>query len=313
MLKNGRDRRSNTSTTPADRTDSNLNKRVTHFLTFIGQKIYYRIPLGFFTSLGLVNFPHKIDTRFLFTLENNLNRLFEANKKLDNIPNEPDAQIIFHDSRYISYPQITLDDNFLAYINAILRSGSAVRTGVILSPYQQSFEINVGTQSLKVNFRGLNKQIEWLEISLVFDKSDQHQTVYDSYDVELAAKYVQLLALENASTTYSLTGQLEYNVSNEDDKHWLYQMFVAYYCEGCSAAPLTQYKNNMIKQELTKEKYYFGDDSDERLYIDMRRSNEYTDELEKLTRDDAGVMLTIKLKNAAEKRNEAESYCLFTG
>ena len=90
-------------------------------------------------------------------------------------------------------------------------------------------------------------------------------------------------------------------------------MFVAYYCEGCSAAPLTQYKNNEIKQELTKEKDYFGDDSDERLYIDMRRSNEYTDELEKLTRDDGGVMLTIKLKNAAEKRNEAESYCLFTG
>ena len=78
-----------------------------------------------------------------------------------------------------------------------------------MSPYQQSFEINIGTQSLNVKFRGLNKQIEWLEISLVFEKSDQHQTVYDRYDVELAAKYVQLLALENASTTYSLTGQLE--------------------------------------------------------------------------------------------------------
>ena len=34
---------------------------------------------------------------------------------------------------------------------------------------------------------------------------------------------MQRLALENASTAYSLTGQLEYNVLNEDDKHWLYQ------------------------------------------------------------------------------------------
>ena len=107
---------------------------------------------------------------------------------------------------------------------------------------------------------------------MVFDKIDQHQTVYNSYDAELAAKYVELLALENASTTYSLTGQLEYNVSNEDDKHWLYQMFVAYYCEACSATRLTQYKNNEIKQELTKQKYYIGDNSDERLYIDMRRN-----------------------------------------
>ena len=110
----------------------------------------------------------------MLILKNNLNRLFETNSKLDNIPNEPDAQIIFHDTPYIFYPQITLDDNFLVYLNAILRPGSALRIGVVLSPYQQSFEINVGTQSLKVNFRGLNKQIEWLEISLVFEKSDQH-------------------------------------------------------------------------------------------------------------------------------------------
>ena len=129
----------------------------------------------------------------MFTLKNNLNRSFETNAKLENIPNETDTQIIFHDTLYISYPQITLDDNFLAYLNSILRSRSALRTVIILSPYQQSFEINVGTQSLNINFRGLNKQIEWLEISLVFDKSGQPQAVYDSYDVELAAKYVPLL------------------------------------------------------------------------------------------------------------------------
>ena len=150
------------------------------------------------------------------------------------------------------------------------------------------------------------------EVYFVFDKSDQHQTVYNSYDVVLAPIYLQLLALENASTTYSLTGQLEYNVSNEDDKHWLYQMFVAYSWEGCSAAPLRQYKNNEIKQELTKERYYFGDNADKRLYIDMRCSKGYTDELEKLTRDDGGVALTMKLKQVAAK-NEAESYCLLTG
>ena len=137
---------------------------------------------------------------------------------------------------------------------------------------------------------------------MVFDKSDQHQTVYDNYHVELVAKYVQLLASENVSTTYSLTGQLEYNVSNEDDKHWLYQMFVTYYCEGSSTAPLTQYKNNEVKQELTKEKDYFGDDSDERLYMNMRRSKGHTNKLQKLTRDDGDVMLTIKPKKATEEK-----------
>ena len=46
-LNGKRDRRSNTSTIPADRTDANLGERVTNFLGLIGRKIYYRIPLGF--------------------------------------------------------------------------------------------------------------------------------------------------------------------------------------------------------------------------------------------------------------------------
>ena len=200
-------------------------------------------------------------------LETNLNKLFKTNTKIAAIPENPDAQIIYHDIPYIPYPQITLDDNFIAYYNGILRSHRVLRTGLILSPYQQSFEINTGTQSLNASFRGLNKQIEWLEISLVYDKNDHHQTIYDSYEVLSAAKFIQALTLENASTTYSLTRQLKYNISNEDDKHWLYEMFVAYYCDGCSMALLTQYENNEIKQELTKEKDYFSSKSDERLYI----------------------------------------------
>ena len=79
-------------------------------------------------------------------------------------------------------------------------------------------------------------------------------------------------------------------------------MFVAYHCDGCSIAPLTHYKNNEIKHKLTKEKDYFSSKSDERLYIDTRRSKSYTDELEKLTRDDGGVNLSIKLKAAATKK-----------
>ena len=131
--------------------------------------MYYRIPIESFTSLGLANFPHKINTQFLLTFETNMNRLFETNGKAA-VLNEPDAQIIFRDTPYISYPQIILDDNVLAYFNDILISRDALRTGLISSPYQQSFEINTGTQSLKVNLRGLNKQIEWLEISLVFHR-----------------------------------------------------------------------------------------------------------------------------------------------
>ena len=108
--------------------------------------------------------------------------------------------------------------------------------------------------------------------------------------------------LENAISTYSITGTLEYNINNEDDKHTLYSMFVAYNCNGCSAALITQYRNNEIFQEITKEKDYFKSSSDEKLYINMGRSKGYTDELENLTRGDSDVSLTVKLKAVTRKR-----------
>ena len=182
-----------------------------------------------------------------------------------------------------------------------LRSKTALRTGVFNVPYNQSFEINVGSQIQKINFYGATAQFDFLEISIVCDKSDQHQTIYDSYDIELVAKAVQSLTIENASNTYSLTGTFELNIDNEDDKHLLYQMFVAYNCDVCSATPLTQYRNNEVYQELIKERNYFGNGSDEKLYIDMRRSKGYTGELEKLTRNDSDISLTVKLKAATTK------------
>ena len=82
-----------------------------------------------------------------------MNKLFESNVRVDAIPATPDAQIIYHDTPYISYQQISLDKNFQAYFNAMLRSKKALRRGVQFSPYQQSFEGNVGTQTITVNFQ----------------------------------------------------------------------------------------------------------------------------------------------------------------
>ena len=124
-------------------------------------------------------------------------------------------------------------------------------------------------------------------------------TIYGSYDLELAARLIQLLKFEDTSSTYSLTGKLLYDLEKEDDKHLVYKMFVAHFCNSCSSAPLMQYNNNDIYRELIEEDDYFGDECDERVYIDMRRNKGYTDELEKINRDDSGIALNIKLKNAA--------------
>ena len=147
----------------------------------------------------------------------------------------------------------------------------------------------------------MQRQFDWLEISIVYDKSYQHSTIYDSYDLELAAKLISSIKFENTSTTYSLTGKL-YELDREDEKFLLHQMLVAHACDGCSSAPLTQNKNNPIYQEITAESKFCTNERDDRIYIDMQRSKSYTDELEKINLDDSRIALTIKLKAAAQKK-----------
>ena len=85
------------------RSDGNLKKRITDFHGQLGQKLSYSIPLRFFIELGTINASHNIDTKFIFTLETNRNRLFKQNTKVDNIPDNPDAQVLFHDRPCIAY------------------------------------------------------------------------------------------------------------------------------------------------------------------------------------------------------------------
>ena len=177
-----------------------------------------------------------------------------------------------------------------------------LRQCVLPAPYQQEIEVNRGTQDFTCTFKGVQRQFNWLEISIVYDKSYQHTRIYDSYDLELTARLIQSLKFENTSSTYSLTGKLSNDLEKEDNKHLIYKMFVAHSCDVCSSAPLTQYKNNDIYRELIEKDKYFSDESDERVYIDMRRSKAYTDELEKINRYDSRITLKIKLKAAAAKK-----------
>ena len=98
----------------------------------------------------------------------------------------------------------------------------------------------------------MQRQFDWLEISIVYDKSFQHATIYDSYDLELASKIIKTIKFENTSTTYSLTEKLSFDIEKDDNKNILYKMLVAKACDGCSTAPLAQYNNNEIYQEITE-------------------------------------------------------------
>ena len=86
-------------------------------------------------------------------------------------------------------------------------SKKILRMGAQKTPIQKTYEIQKGSDSLNVEFLGANRQFDWIEISIVPDKSDKHTTIYDSYNREIAAQLIKTLKLSNFTKIYSLTNK----------------------------------------------------------------------------------------------------------
>lgn len=91
----------------------------------------------------------------------------------------------------------------------------------------------------------------------------------------------------------------------------MYKKFISWSCNGTSVALLTDYINNPIYQDLIDEDDYFENASNERVYLDLRASSEYTNEAEKLGRNYSKISLSILLKFAATKKDKIKGLGLF--
>ena len=156
--------------------------------------------------------------------------------------------------------------------------------------------------AVDIDFLGANRQFDWLEISLVYDKSDKHTIIFESSNHELAAKRIKSLKLSNFTEISSLTNGKKYDINNLTQRHLLYKRFMAWSCGGSSVALLSDYMDNPIFQELVSEDDYFGVKSDERMYLDLRASSGYVNKAEKLERNDSKINLHIMLKEATTKK-----------
>ena len=136
-----------------------------------------------------------------------MKKLFESKNRVTTI-GAPDAKIIFTKALFIQYEQFLLDKNFRQYLETKMVLKKILRMGVQKTAIQKkTHEISAGSDSINVEFLRSNKQFNWLEVSLVFNKNDKYTTIYDGYNAELAAKYTKSVKLSNFTKIYSLTNE----------------------------------------------------------------------------------------------------------
>ena len=233
-LPDDEDRRKKHTATGGDateRTDDNIDDRIQKFRTHLQNTYYYRIPLKYICDIGYVNTPIKFNTKWRLTFETNMSRLFKSKTNLAkdaDYPDTADAKIILDSALYLLFHQFSFEDTYRAYFEGAMISNQILRTGLKFSPYQKSYELVAGAQSKTFTFTNAFKQFSFLEFSLVFDNSDQHLNIYDSYNAETAATSIKYIKLQNASNTYSEFNTIKFNLEGEEDRFVLYNAFVAW-------------------------------------------------------------------------------------
>ena len=215
---------------------------------------------------------------------------------------DPDAKIISTRALFIQYKQMLLENNFRQHLETITVSKNVLMMGTLKSPIQKTCEINVGVDTIKTDFLKSDRQLDWLEFLSVYDKSDKHTTIYDSYNFELATKTIKFIRCSNFTEIYSLSNEKKYTTDNLTQEHLFCKQFVAWSCDGSSAAAVTDYMSNLIYQELMDEDDCNKVKSDERVCLDLRASSGYTNEVEKLETNDSKTVASIQLKTAATKK-----------
>ena len=101
-----------------------LMKESKNFQKQLKNEYVYRVNLRYFTDLGKIDFPQKIDLTIKCHLETDLKKLFKSRKVLSataGLPS-PDAKIIFTKAAFIQYEQLLLDQTFRQHLEAIMVS-----------------------------------------------------------------------------------------------------------------------------------------------------------------------------------------------
>lgn len=178
--------------------DLNIDARISKFQDLLKDEHVCRIPLRYLTDFKKINFPVKINFMIKRHFETEMKRLFEYKKVFATgaaIPS-PDAKIVFTKTPFIQYEQLLLDNSFRQYLETIMVYKKILRMRAQKTPIQKTHEINIVKKSLNIDFSGSNRKFDWIELSIVYDKSDKHTKTYDSYNAELAAKTIKSVKLK---------------------------------------------------------------------------------------------------------------------
>ena len=130
---------------------------------------------------------------------------------------------------------------------------------------------------------------------------------------QCVARMIQNVELSNISDACNTTNTMKFDINNNTQKHLLWKWYIAWHCDGCTNTPVSDYIHNPVFQGLLPENTYMSNTSNERIYIDLRDGIGYTNEMERPSRNDSKLKLTIETKMPLTKKMRPRVWCYTNG
>ena len=83
---------------------------------------------------------------------------------------------------------------------------------------------------------------------------------------------MQNIKLSNISDADNATNPMKFDINNNIQKHLFWKQYIAWHSDSYTNAPISDYINNPVLQELLPENTYMSKSSYERIHIDLRDS-----------------------------------------
>ena len=136
------------------------------------------------------------------------------------------AQIICQNALFI---QSRLDVNFRQCLETSILLKEVFSMVIKKTSLQKPYELELGRQSRTVDLIAANRQFIWPEIYLVYNRSNKHANVYNSYNTQVASFSINNVSTENILSAYSVANRLKYRIDvYASENHMFYKQLVKY-------------------------------------------------------------------------------------
>ena len=184
------------------------------------------------------------------------------------------------------------------YFNNMYNSTGKYSYGSIENFTLYGAQMTAGTTQQQFNFPALYKKFKFVEIGLSTVESQEHNSIYDTYDEEFATTHIKKIDIQRAKSAMLENPHIRYDFDDSIDKYRLYNQFLGYMTDSCT----DQNRIDMIGYNAASnfpsfEKYF---SSGHRIFIDLTDSKNYTDMEDPVTNNHDGMSVTVYLKEAVK-------------